>query len=137
MLDPASDTLPADPAFLCGMLLAQFEKLQRAALGDVNASVTDRFYGAASCTPALVFPRLFKSAQAHLSKLDAQRPGQAVNLRRELAAMAAAIGTTFPQTLSLRDQGRFALGFYNQLARDNHKSQVRKAEKAAAEAAND
>ena len=135
MLDPASDALPDNPAFLCGMLLAKFEKLQYHALGDVNATVTDRFYGAASCTPALVFPRLFKSAQAHLSKLDSTKPGLAFNLRRDIASLAAAIGSEFPPTLPLRDQGRFALGFYNQLARDNHQSQTRKLEKAAAEAA--
>ena len=35
----------------------------------INATIVDRFYGAASTAPQSVFSRLLKGAQAHLSKL--------------------------------------------------------------------
>ena len=125
------------PAYLCGRLLAIFERVQSAALGDVNASVVDRFYGTASTAPALVFPRLFKSAEQHLSKLQGERPGQAVNLQKEIEAVTLGL-QSFPLMLSLPQQGQFALGFYHQRAdfrtRSAVKNQVAPAEQPQAQA---
>jgi len=109
------DASSTSPAYLCGRLLAIFERVQWAALGDVNATVVDRFYGTASTAPSLVFPRLFKSAEQHLSKLHGERPGQAVNLQKELEAVYLGLND-FPRLLPLADQGKFALGFYHQRA---------------------
>jgi CRISPR-associated protein Csd1 len=120
-----------DAAYVCGRLLAVFERLQWGALRDVNATVIDRFYGTASTAPATVFPRLFKSAQQHLSKLEAEKPGMAENLRKQLEDLSSRI-QSFPLQLSLRDQGRFALGFYHQRADYRRASQERKAAAAAA-----
>ena len=39
------------PAYRLGRLFAVYERVQRAALGAVNAGIRDRFYGAASSTP--------------------------------------------------------------------------------------
>jgi CRISPR-associated protein Csd1 len=116
-----------DPAYLCGRLLAVFERLQFFALGDVNATVVDRYYGTASTAPASVFPRLVRSAEQHLSKLHGEKTGLAVNMQKEIEQVSADLPPMFPLTLSLRDQGRFALGFYHQRADYRRQSQERKA----------
>lgn len=45
-------------AYHCGAWLAVYANLQRAAMGDVNATLVQRFYASASRTPALVFGTL-------------------------------------------------------------------------------
>lgn len=109
------DTESLSPAYYCGRLMAAFERIQRGALGEVNASVVDRFYGTASTAPGLVFPRLFKSAQQHLSKMHGDKPGMSVNLQKELELLCSSI-SAFPRLLTLAQQGEFALGFYHQRA---------------------
>lgn len=54
-------------AYHCGRLLAELEAVQREALGKVNTTLVDRYYGAASSTPAKVFGSLIRGAQANLS----------------------------------------------------------------------
>lgn len=103
------------PAYLCGRLMAVFERVQWGALGDINASIVDRFYGTASTSPGLVYPRLFKSAQQHLGKLQGEKPGMAANLQKDLERLCAPI-KAFPRLLTLNEQGEFALGFYHQRA---------------------
>ena len=62
---------PDEPnkAYQLGRLFAVLETAQRMALGRVNASIRDRYFGAASATPASVFPLLLRGAQNHLAKL--------------------------------------------------------------------
>jgi CRISPR-associated protein Csd1 len=121
-LDPARTT----PAYLCGRLMAVFERVQWGALSTVNATVVDRFYGTASTAPGLIFPRLFKSAQQHLGKLHSENPGMAVNLQKNLESLCAGIAK-FPNLLTLPQQGEFALGFYHQRAdyRKGHESIIK------------
>jgi len=105
-----------DRAYHCGRLLAVLGKLQTSALGDVGAGVIQRYYAAASTTPALVFGRLIRGAQPHLSKLGDQRPGLKVWYERQMSDICCRIGRPMPTTLSLEDQSLFALGYYQQLA---------------------
>src|SRR5207237_2413285 len=54
---PVSETLNTqqeNPAYICGRLLAIFEQIQYAALGDVNANVVDKFFGTFSSAPAML-----------------------------------------------------------------------------------
>lgn len=111
-LDPAN----REPAYLCGRLLAALEHVQRAALGDVGATIVDRFYGAASSAPATVFGPLIKNAQAHLGKLRREKPGAHVTLQRTLQDVQEGLAQ-FPKTLTLHAQGLFALGYYHQRAK--------------------
>lgn len=105
-----------DRAYHCGRLMAVLGKLQTSALGDVGAGVIQRYYAAASTTPALVFGRLVRGAQPHLSKLGDQKPGLKVWYERQMSEICCQIGTTMPTTLSLEEQSLFALGYYQQLA---------------------
>lgn len=110
------------PAYLCGRLLAVLEATQRAALGDVNATIVDRYFGTASSAPASVFARLIRGAQSHLSKLrrDPRKRGAYFALQdRLMSIMNDTDGLrAFPPTLTLIDQGLFALGYYHQRAAD-------------------
>lgn len=109
------DTTNTDPGYLLGRLFSTLEGVQRAALGkQVNATIRDRYYGAASATPASIFPVLLRNAQHHLSRLRKDKPGLAVNLEKEIADIVALLSTTFPKTLRLEDQGHFAIGYYHQ-----------------------
>jgi len=112
-----------DPAYLCGRLLAVFDRLQYLALGGVNAGVVERYYASASVTPSLVMGRLFRNAQFHLAKADG---GIAANVGKDFETITCALGEKFPPTLDLEDQGRFALGYYHQKAEYRRRTADRK-----------
>lgn len=117
-----------DPAYLCGRLFAVFDRLQYLALGQVNAGVTERYYASASVTPALVMGRLFRNAQFHLAKAGG---GIAENVRKDFEEISCALGGQFKPTLTLEEQGRFALGFYHQKAEYRRRSAERKEQQSA------
>lgn len=109
------DLTNTNPAYRCGRLLAVLAEVQRNAIG--KAAIVDRFFGTASSAPASVFPRLVRGAQPHLSKLDRDKPGVAYRLQERLEEVMSPI-RTFPKTLTLEEQGLFALGYYHQRAFD-------------------
>ena len=102
-----------DPAYHCGRLLAVLAHLQRAALGDVGSGVVQRYYTSASQSPALVFGRLIANAKNHLNKLSSPL---AYWFESRIAEVMAGLHDDMPQTLSLKRQSLFALGYYQQLA---------------------
>jgi len=118
------------PAYVLGRLFAWLERAQQAAIGNVNASIKDRYFTSASAMPASVFPVLLRLAQHHFSKADYGRyiENQVENLLARLE------GQSFPARLTLDDQGAFILGYYHQRAawRQNDKDQAK--ELVAAEA---
>lgn len=106
------DTESTDPAYLLGRLFSTLEKTQEDALGNVNAGVRDRFYSAASATPASVFPRLLRTYQHWLSKLHG---GAKVNRERLVQEIISSLDSSgFPNQLPLKKQGIFAVGYYHQ-----------------------
>ena len=109
------DTTNTDPGYLLGRLFSTLENVQRAALGkQINATIRDRYYGAASATPASVFPVLLRNAQHHLSRLRKDKPGFAVNLEKEVGGIIDQLDPTFPRSLRIEAQGHFAIGYYHQ-----------------------
>ncbi|GAB0058319.1 hypothetical protein SIID45300_02667 [Candidatus Magnetaquicoccaceae bacterium FCR-1] len=104
------DTTRPDPAYRLGRLFAALEKTQEEALPGINATIRDRFYGAASATPGSVFPRLLRTYQHHLSKISV---GAKVNREKSVQEIMSAV-TDIPATLSLEEQGLFAIGYYHQ-----------------------
>lgn len=101
------------PAYHCGRLMAVLSALQRAALGDVGAGVVQRYFAAASSTPALVLGRLTRNSQAHLNKLTG---GLAYWYEEKIAAIWNKIEDAIPKALTLEEQSLFALGYYQQMA---------------------
>ncbi|MES1954820.1 type I-C CRISPR-associated protein Cas8c/Csd1 [Salinisphaera hydrothermalis] len=103
------------PGYLLGRLFAELENAQRTALGRVNASIKDRYFGSASATPASVFPILVRNAQHHLSNIrKGDRPGLAHHIEAEIGHIIDGLGGTFPKHLGIEAQGRFAIGYYHQ-----------------------
>ena len=110
---PLDPDYPSD-AYQLGRLFAVLEAAQYAALGRVNASIADRFYGAASATPARVFGSLLRGARTHVA--DAQRRNQGFWITPRLEQIIGRLPPELPRTLRLEDQGRFAVGYYHERA---------------------
>lgn len=106
MLDPDNNST----AYRLGRLFAVLEKIQEEASPGLNATIRDRYYGAASSTPVTVFTTLLRLKNAHLKKLS---PGRAQWFEKLLGEVLAPV-QDFPRQLPLPDQGRFALGYYHQ-----------------------
>ena len=104
--------------YLLGRLFSMLEKAQRDALGtQINATIRDRYFGAASATPGSVFPILLRLSQHHLAKAEYGRLMDAniqevVNLLKD-----------FPKHLNLDDQGQFFLGYYHQNQKNYEKKE--------------
>jgi CRISPR-associated protein Csd1 len=109
-LDPNNPS----PGYQLGRLFAVLQAAQYAALGRVNASIADRYYGAASATPALVFGPLMRGARKHIS--DAQKRGKGLWIERRLEEILSRLSPELPRTLRLEEQGRFAIGYYHERA---------------------
>jgi CRISPR-associated protein Csd1 len=113
-------TVPLDrsntsPGYRLGRLFAVLEKIQEEANPGINATIRDRFYGAASSSPVVVFPQLLKLKNHHLTKLTSQ--GRKVNFEKELGEIFDGIEVSmkcFPAHLSMEDQACFAVGYYHQ-----------------------
>lgn len=101
-------------AYRLGCLFAVLEQAQRGALGDLNSSIVDRYYGTASSVPYSVFPRLIAGCQNHLSKIRKEKPGFAVNLDKQLGSVIAGLPHSLPKQLTIEQQGQFAVGYYQQ-----------------------
>ncbi len=102
--------------YLLGRLFAVMERAQQGALGDVNATIRDRYIGAASSTPARVFQPLLRNCQNHLSKLRKERQWLANRLEGELDEIVGNhLGDgSLPKTLEMDDQGAFFIGYYQE-----------------------
>lgn len=97
-------------AYLCGRLFAVLEKLQRdASSTKLNRTIKDAYFSSASAKPAIVFPKLIKLAQNHLTKV--KNPGF---YNRILGEIMDKLRGEFPETFILQDQGRFIIGYYQQ-----------------------
>jgi CRISPR-associated protein Csd1 len=126
---------PDEPnkAYQLGRLFAVLETAQRMALGRVNASIRDRYFGAASATPASVFPLLLRGVQNHLGKL--RKTGKGGWIEREIEDILDLLSLDLPRALPLAEQGRFAVGYYHQRKHQFKGRPEAEAELAAAETA--
>ena len=97
-------------AYICGGLFAIYEKIQQdASGGGLNRTIKDAYYSSACSRPASVFPTLEKLSANHLKKLS---EGSVVYYKKLLQSLMNGINGEFPSTLSLDDQGRFIVGYY-------------------------
>lgn len=102
------DTERREVSYLLGRLFAALEKAQLDALGKINSTIKDRFFSAASATPASVFPRLIRLSQHHIDKAKyGYVSDQRISEIMEHIDM-------FPAHMNLQDQGLFAIAYYQQ-----------------------
>ena len=57
---------------------------------------------------------LLRNTQNHLAKVRKDKPGFAHNLEKDIAEIIAGLGSEFPRSMRIEDQGRFAIGYYHQ-----------------------
>lgn len=98
--------------YLCGRLFAVIDKLQN----DANQihSIRERYMNAASSTPATVFATILNLSAIHANNLNNE--GSRIfydKLKQEIISKINADG--FPSHLDLQDQGRFFVGYYQQM----------------------
>ena len=98
------------PAYRLGRLFATLERIQEQAQPGINATIRDRYYGAASTTPVAVFTTLLRLKNAHLKKLSDGFGNYFEKLIGEILTPL----TSFPRQLTLAEQAEFALGYYHQ-----------------------
>ena len=99
-----------DAPYLLGRLFAVLERIQQQAQPNINATIRDRYYGAASTTPVSVFTTLLRLKNAHLKKLN---DGQTAHFERLIGEIMLPLAD-FPRQLALPQQAKFALGYYHQ-----------------------
>lgn len=134
-MDETNHETQNHPAYLCGRVLALMDKIHNVAHKNSTASSpAGRYYGSASSTPALVFPRLCKLANIHLDKIGGglahklqhgvpkEKAHSDTPVDQDFEGLADLIArfsadARWPRTLSLEDQGRFAIGFYYEKCR--------------------
>ncbi len=116
-IKPEMDPNNESPGYLLGQLMAVLERIQQAALKDVNASVVDRYFSGASAAPCTVFVRLLKNSQHHARKAmdDPATAGLVHGLERlkdELTDGFDPKDNGFPARLNIEQQGLFVLGYH-------------------------
>ena len=103
-----------DISYYCGQLMAVYAAIQRKAMPDVGTSIAERYYAAASTSPAFVIGKLSQLSQHHLDKLDPKLAGFYEN---KLSEIYSRIGSkTIPAMMTMEQQTEFALGYYQQRA---------------------
>jgi len=102
------DTKNLETAYLLGRLFAVLEKAQQDALGNINTTIRDSFFSAAASTPGSVFPRLLQLSQHHIKKAEYGL----ISDKRIGEIMENIKG--FPPLMDLKDQGLFAIAYYQQ-----------------------
>jgi CRISPR-associated protein Csd1 len=101
-----------DEAYQLGRLFAALEKTQEDATeGNLNSTIKDRYFGAASATPASVFPMLMRLHQHHMNKIE--NKGFRVSREKLIGEICGRI-SRFPAHLSLEKQGLFHIAYYHQ-----------------------
>lgn len=106
----AWDTSNLDPAYLCGGLFAVYEKIQQdAAESKLNRTIRDAYFASACSRPASVLPKIAQLSMNHQKKLNDKSN---IFYQRLLGELMNGMEGKFPQMLSLDDQGRFIIGYY-------------------------
>jgi len=106
-----------EPAYHLGRWFAVLEKTQQEAIPELNATIKDRFYTAASATPAAIFPRLITLNQHHLRKIKGVKKfgvGLCITREKQVQEIAGHLDG-FPRHLNFEQQGLFHLGYYHQV----------------------
>ena len=97
-------------AYLCGRLFAVLEKIQQdASGGNLNRTIKDSYFSSACSKPATVFPKLIQLSQNHLKKVE-----YVLFYQKLCGDIIDQLEDAFPSTLSLDEQGKFIIGYYQQ-----------------------
>ncbi len=109
-----------DQAYNLGRLFAVYEYAEKS-VASRNATIKDKFIGAASATPRRVFPIIMRGYEHNASKLakgDGNQRGSGVKAAIFVSQILGLFDgdADFPTALKLEDQARFFVGYYHQNA---------------------
>lgn len=109
------DVNSKNQAYLCGRLFAVLEGIQQLSTGGkgLNRTIKDTYFASATATPAFIFPKILRLSQYHLKKLGGKNE-EAKKLNEKIGEIIDSINGEFPVTLSLLEQGKFIIGYYQQ-----------------------
>ena len=111
VLQVGLDTGQFSIGYNLGRLFAVLEKIQEEANPSLNATIRERYYGAACGSPVSVYPTLMRLKNHHLAKLP--NKGRKTNFEILIGEIMEHFND-FPPHLSLHEQGKFAVGYYHQ-----------------------
>ena len=99
-------------AYLCGRLFAVLEKVQIESVKgkELNRTIKDSYFASACANPSTVFPKLIKLSQYHIEKLEYK-----VKYKIVTGEIMDKLNGKFPKTLPLSEQGKFIIGYYQQM----------------------
>ena len=103
-----------DVSYYCGQLMAVYAAIQRKAMPDVGTSIAERYYAAASTSPAFVIGKLSQLSQHHLDKLYPKAAKDYEDILSEIYSKIG--GKTIPSMMTMEQQTEFAIGYYQQRA---------------------
>lgn len=112
----ALDETARDAAYLLGRLFGAYAYAEKS-YQERGAGLRQKYLGAASATPARVFPVLMRGYEHNLSSLRKAggiKAGAGVKVDRAVANIIDGLDGAMPATLPLEAQGRFFIGFYHQ-----------------------
>lgn len=113
------DTKSSDTAYNLGRLFAAYAYAETS-VANRNATIRDKYMGAASATPRRVFPVLMRGYEHNRSTLakaaDGNKRGAGVRADQAVGNIIELLPgyEKLPATLPLEDQARFFVGYYHQ-----------------------
>lgn len=123
------------PEYLLGRLFSLLEKVQRDAHNNnINTTIRDSYFSAASATPGSVFPLLLRLSRHHVAKANKEsnwKVGDYLDKKIQ-EVMNGLDAKPFPAHLNMEEQGLFILGYYHQNQANyikNEKMKTRKDDK--------
>ena len=116
----ALDERATDTAYLLGRLFGAYTYAERS-YQERGVGLRQKYIGAASATPARIFPVLMRGYEhnlAGLSKAGGLKRGAGVRADRAVASVLESLpgDRDLPATLPLEARGRFFVGFYHQVS---------------------
>lgn len=100
-------------AYLCGRLFATLENMQRmASKGALNKTIREKYFDSASSKPATTFPTMIRLSQHHMKNLS---DSSKVYFSKLVGEIIDELHGEFPIRLSLIEQGKFDIGYYQQM----------------------
>ena len=114
----ALDERATDAAYLLGRLFGVYAYAEKSNQ-ERGASLRQKFIGAASATPARIFPVLMRGYEHNLAallKAGEQKRGAGIRADNARASVTACLpgDGELPATLPFEEQARFFIGFYHQ-----------------------
>ena len=116
-VSPMLNKNETDPGYRFGRLFAALERLQERASGrQLNRTIRDSYYAAASTMPARVFGRLMNGRIVHLAKLrkGKKKDKGFAKVVADLIDETVDAVETVPKRFSPQEQGMFHLGYCHQ-----------------------